>query len=151
MDMQKVDVFVNLEWQPKSYDSLDLSMMFDLPLVESENVVKMINGGYSFDRILHHDLQEYLQDLKSISRVPTQGCQVSKGAHWLVIVGGWGFNPKYAKYRYVDPQEPECRYTLRGALRIQHERHPSQDDLSNYSVGLLGPQEPKLLMGPALA
>lgn len=149
MDMVKVKEFCRAEWLPKSYDDTDLCWLFDISLVEARRIIKMINAGAEFSTVMHHDLQEYTSDLISISRVPTDGSQVSKGAHWLVVAGGWGFDPRYSKYRYVDPEDPESRFTLRGALRVHFERYGAPENNPRLQAGLLAPTAPRLLEGPS--
>lgn len=146
MDFELVREFIEIPtWKPQVFTAEDIVHDFDTSLLEARRIVKTVNAGDPAPTVIFHDLQEYLKDLLGISEVPTNGTQVSVAAHWLVAAGGWGFYPKYAKYRYVDPLEPIYRYTLRGALRVHFNRHHGSyvEPEESPSVLLLTHMEPR--------
>lgn len=132
----------NASWEPRLFSSQEIRTLLEISIEEAEKWVEMINGGAQFGSVTFHDLQEFVRDILGISQIPTSPEQVSKSGHWLVTECGWGLDPNYQKYRWVDSENPGMRYTLRGALRIQLEKSNFEGEVRvEFEVRGISPEE----------
>jgi hypothetical protein len=124
---------ISMPWTPRAYHIADLQEQLEIEPMTALSYALMING-VPYDHVgrlpmvLHHDLVEFLKDLNTIAPIPDSPEQIPRGGHWL-IEHGWVIDTDYVRFRYVDPECPLLRYTMRSALKIEIERQNPHEEL----------------------
>jgi hypothetical protein len=136
MNANKVAEFIKASWLPKRYRVEEISLLFDIPYEEARRIVKMISAGDNTALVAHHDLKEFLQDSGLIPVLSRSTTPLTDAGKWLCDQG-WQLNLHYKKYRFIDPKEPVCRYTLRGAVNIQFQRLDKEAEIIDVEFAIV--------------